>query len=96
MDMTYLRETSRDIAEVLADAMRDNMSMSYIEKTVLQQCFYEYGQDLYEGVDNGRDYKLMGVLDWLKQCGKIDEEADEMFCMLMSRIQRKAEEEGNG
>lgn len=90
MNTTYLRETSREIAEVMADAMRDNMSMSYIEKTVLQQLFYEYAMDLYENVDTGRDYKLIGVLDWLRQCGKINEEADEMLCMLMNRIQRDA------
>ena len=89
--MTFLREQSRKITDCLGDALRDNMSMSYIEKTVLQQCFYEYAQDLCEGVDNGRDYKLMGVLDWLRQCGKIDEETDEILCMLMNRIQREAE-----
>ena len=94
--MTFLREESREIADCLGDALRDNMSMSYVEKTVLQQCFYEYAQDLCEGVDNGRDYKLMGVLDWLRQCGKIDEDADEMLCMLMNRIQRDAEDLRNG
>lgn len=90
MDMTYLREKSREIAEVMGDAMRDNMSLSHIEKTALQQLFYEYAMDMYENVDTARDYKLMGVLDWLRQCGKIDEEADEMLCMLMNRIQRDA------
>ena len=89
----FLRGTSWEIMDCLGDALRDNMSMSYVEKTVLQHCFYEYACDLCEGVDNGRDYKLMGVLDWLRQCGKIDEEADEMLCMLMNRIQRKAEGE---
>ena len=87
----FLRDTSREIAEALSEALRDNMAMSYIEKTVLQQCFYEYAQDLYEGVDNGREYKMAGILDWLRQCGKIDEEADEMLWSLMNSIQMKAE-----
>ena len=90
--MSFLREESREIADCLGDALRENMSMSYIEKTVLQQCFYEYAADIFEGVDNGRDYKLTGILDWLRRCGKIDEETDEMLSMLMNRIQKYAED----
>ena len=88
--MKLLRDTSREIAEALSEALRDNLAMSYIEKTVLHQCFYEYALDLYEGVDNGREYKMAGILDWLRQCGKIDEKTDEILWSLMNSIQLKA------
>ena len=90
--MKLLRDTSREIAEVFGDALRDNQALSYVEKTMLQQCFYEYAADMIEGVDTGRDYKMTGIMDWLRRCGKIDEETDEMLSMLMNRIQKYGED----
>ena len=90
--IALLRDTGREIAEVFGDALRDNQALSYVEKTMLQQCFYEYAADMIEGVDNGRDYKMTGIMDWLRRCGKIDEETDEMLSMLMNRIQKYGED----
>ena len=85
---TENRKVHADIAEVFGEVFKDNMTMSHTERSVLQDFYSLYADECLLGTENGYDYRLAGILDWLKSCRKIDEDEDEELSMLMNRIEK--------
>ena len=86
---TTNRAVHADIEEVFGEVFRDNLAMNRTEQSVLQDFYSLYADEVLLGTENRYDYRLAGILDWLRSCGKIDEEADEELSMLMNRIEKE-------